>query len=93
MDPTLTTLTTVAGVATIATILVQIILTTWKPSPDDRDRFGPLVALVVAVIVAEIGIVGLGLGTRADFIGALLTGIVAGGGSMGIHDTAGAVTG
>lgn len=79
---------TLGGAAIVVSILTQVILSTWKPTPEQKDRFGPLLALLVGVItVAVFGV----LQGATDYAALLLTGLLAGGGGMGIHDTVDAV--
>lgn len=80
---------TVAGASIVISILVGVILAAWKPDPATKDRFGPILALAVGIAV----VVGFGLLQGAtDYASLLLTGILAGGGAMGVHDTVDAVT-
>lgn len=75
---------TVAGASVVTTILVGVIMRAWKPDPAMRDRFGPVVALLVGVVVVLV--FGF-LQSATDYASLLLTGILAGSGSMGIYDT------
>ena len=79
---------TVAGASVIVTILMSAILAAWKPTPELRDRVGPILAIVVGVVV----VVGYAAWTGADVQQALLTGLVVGSASMGIHDLVNGVT-
>lgn len=74
---------TVAGITVITSILVAVVLTAWKPAPDVRDRFGPLLALAIGVILA----VGYALAQSADIGAAVLVGIIGGWSSSGLYDT------
>lgn len=82
----LTALTTVAGAALLTTALAEVFKRVWKPAPDQRDRFMPLIALAIGVAVVEIAMFGLGIGTRLDIVQGLITGLMAGFGSSGIYD-------
>jgi hypothetical protein len=70
---------TVAGVSAATVIVVQALLALAAPSPATRDRVGPFVALVVAILLA--------LTTGGLLVVALATGITAGGLAIGAHDT------
>ena len=88
MDPvTLETLLTVGGAATLTTILTAVILGAAALAPAARDRFGPLIAIVIGVVVTEVATFALGLGSRQDVAQAGLTGVLAGASSMGLYDT------
>lgn len=86
MDPTLEGVLTVAGAAPIVTILTGVALKTLGPN-FDAGRFGPLIALVFGVLVALIGVFGLGLLDSANIALALLTGITAGAAGIGVFET------
>lgn len=88
-QPTVEGLLTVGGLSLIVTITTSIVMRAWRPTPDQSDRFGPLIALVAALIWS----IGAALATGSDPFAAVLTAVVAGAGSMGIYDTAKAVTG
>lgn len=80
---------TLGGASIVVSIITQVILSTWRPSPEAKDRFGPLLALVVGIgVVLLFG----ALQGATDYAALLLTGLLAGGGGMGIHDTVDAVT-
>lgn len=81
---------TLAGASIVCSILMGVIISAWKPTAEQKDRFGPLLALLVGVVV----VVGFAvLQQSQDLVAALLTGILVGGGSMGVHDVTDAVTG
>jgi len=86
--PTLASLTTVAGAAILVSVLLQFaVLPVLNLSPATRDRFGPLIAIVVGVIVVEIATLTVVTGaTRQDVGQGLLNGIFAGLAAIGIHD-------
>lgn len=44
-------LTTVAGAAIVVTVLFEVLKRAIKPSPDTLDRFGPLAAIALGIIV------------------------------------------
>ena len=91
LDPQAAALLTVAGLAPIVSMLSQLI---WRTAGHDgagdavRDRFGPIVAVGVAVVLAEVALwVTASIGvTRLDIFQAALTGGVAGLAAIGIHD-------
>lgn len=82
-EPTVGMLATVAGVALITTIIVEVILRAAAVSGATKDRFGPLLALTVGVVLSVVG----GLATGVDPVTAFLTGILGGASAMGTHDT------
>lgn len=75
-------LLTVAGLSIVTTLIVKIITSAWKPTADQIDRFGPLLAVVVALVVA----IPAALYTGADPIQAVLTALIAGSSAAGIYD-------
>lgn len=85
-DPTLALLLTVAGAATVTSILVEVIVRA-AGTGFNTDRFGPLLAIIVGIIVTVVATAALGLATTAGAAQAVLTGIFAGASAMGIHDT------
>jgi hypothetical protein len=80
---------TLGGASVVVSILVGVIIAAWKPTPEQKDRFGPFLALIVGVVVV---VVFGALQGSADYASLLLTGILSGGGAMGVHDTVGVVT-
>ena len=77
MDPTLQTLLTITGAAPVVAILNAAILK--AAGPDfNRDRFGPLFALLLGVVVTLGATLFLGLAARPDIGQAILTGIISG---------------
>lgn len=83
-QPTTGMLTTVAGLGLLVSIVTEVILRAWQPTAQVKDRFGPVLALSVALLFAMIGAVSQGL----DPIAAIVLAVVTGGTGMGIHDTA-----
>jgi hypothetical protein len=77
-------LLTVGGLTILVTAITEVILRAWEPTPAQKDRFGPFLALVVAVVAG----VGASLYLGGDGVEGLLLGIIVGWGSMGVHDTA-----
>lgn len=90
MDPTVPStdaLLTFAGLSLWTTAITEIILRAVRPDPDTQDRFGPLLALLVAVVSA----VAVALYIDADVVQAVITGVFVGFAAMGVHDTASTV--
>lgn len=87
-EPTVGMLATVSGLGLVTTILTEIVLRAWQPDPLTKDRFGPLLAVCVAV---ALGLVG-SIATGADLLTGGLLGVVAAGVGMGIHDISDSVT-
>lgn len=92
-DLTLSAVLTVAGAGVVTSILVQAILAALALPAGSRDRFGPIAALAMGVIVVELASWGLGMTARLDIVQAALTGLLAGATAMGFYDTAGATIG
>lgn len=76
-------LVSAAGVALATGILAQAVLALIAPAPATRDRIGPALAIVIAVLLAEIA----ALATGGDPVAALATGIAGAAGAMAAHDT------
>lgn len=87
MDPTLTYVTTVAGCAAVTAIIVEVIIRA-AGAGFSVDRFGPLLALGIGILVAVLATAALGIGTSQTFGQAVLTGLLAGASAMGLHDIA-----
>jgi hypothetical protein len=75
---------TVAGASVIVSILVGVIINAWRPTPDQKDRFGPVLALVTAEVVTVLYAVA----QHADLTNAILVGILVTGGATLTHDVA-----
>lgn len=86
--PSVESLLTVGGLTIVVTAIVEVILRAWRPDPDQKDRFGPLLAYGVAIVAA----VSAALYTGNDVAAAVLAGVIVGWGSMGVHDSAGVLT-
>lgn len=80
-------LLTVAGATVVVSIVVGVILRALNLSPESKDRFGPLIAIIVGVVIVG----AVALYTGADIAQALITGLLAGSASMGLYDTVKAV--
>lgn len=86
MDPTVPAvdaLLTVGGLGIITTAVTEIILRAWQPPSDTRTRWGPLMAVVVALVFS----VGAAIVLHADLLTAVMTAIVVGWSSMGVYDS------
>lgn len=91
MDPTVpqvSSLLTVGGLTIFITAITEVILRAWRPSPEQKDRFGPLLAMGLAIVAAVLASIYLG----GDGVEGLLLGVIVGWGSMGVHDTVGVAT-
>lgn len=89
--PTLAALGTTAGLATVTLLVVQLIWRTARPSAEAKDRFGPLVAVLVGVVLALVAVfVGganpAGAPAGSDVVNAILAGLFVGTTAMGLHD-------
>ena len=82
---TLAQLTTVAGLTTAATLLSELFWRTANVSPATKDRFGPLVAVLIGVGCGIIAGALLGQ-TRVDLAQTVLNGVMGGLAAMGVHD-------
>lgn len=91
--PTVGMLGTVAGIGLVVSIVEEIILRAWNPPAATKDRFGPLLALILGIVFAVAGFATSVVDDPggAGLLGALLLGIVSAGAGMGIHDTTTAV--
>lgn len=84
---------TLAGASIVCSLVMGALVSAlgWT-SPANaaiKDRFGPLLALAVGVVVVG----GFGILQGADLVSALLTGLLAGSTSMGVHDVVSVATG
>lgn len=86
MDASLEMLVTVGGNAAVTVALVAVIRKALDMSPAAVDRFGPLLAILVGIVVAEFGALALGQSGR-DLAAAVLTGLVSGLSSQGLYNT------
>lgn len=79
-------LTTIGGVALATFLLVEVITRALAWAKPLKDRFGPILAVGVGVVLAEAA-VATGLApTRADVLAAFLLGLAGGTSAIGIHD-------
>lgn len=91
MDLTLADLTNVAGAVVLVTILVEVLKRALALTDAAVDRFGPALALglgVVIVVAATLLTVPI---TAAAIGQAVLTGLLAGAGAMGLSDAVGTI--
>jgi hypothetical protein len=83
-DLSVSDLLTVVGNAGLTLALVEVVKRTLAMSDAAVDRFGPIVALAIAVVLAVAAAVVL----HADLAQAVLTGVVSGTTSIGIYKVA-----
>ena len=86
MDPTLAGLVTIAGLTPAIVLIVYAVTSAAGMGDAAKARFGPLLAIVVGIVVAELATVGLGVIARQEVAQAALIGLLAGGNSMGLYD-------
>lgn len=84
--PTVQALTTVAGLALVTGLVVILIRNAWRPTPEQSDRFLPVVSVGVGVALAIIASLVLGLTQSVDLFQAVINGLVAGLGASGGYD-------
>jgi len=89
--PTVNSLLTTGGLAVAVVLITQLIWSTVRPSPDTKDRFGPLVAVIVGIVLSLIAVFTVGLdpagSAGTDIFNAILSGLFVGATGMGIHDS------
>jgi hypothetical protein len=85
---TLSDLTTVMGIATVVTILTQIILNAANLSDDSSNRWGPLLAIGLGVVVAVGASFALGMTGGTDLSQAAYTGLIGGATAIALHGVA-----
>jgi pyruvate/2-oxoacid:ferredoxin oxidoreductase beta subunit len=86
--PTTGQLLTVAGNAVVTSLLCEVFWRTLNPSPEVKDRFGPLVAAgtgIALALVALIATTGFGA-PYASIVDAFLIGLTGGLAAIGVHD-------
>lgn len=84
MDPTVPNtdaLLTFAGLTLVVTAIVEMVMRAWRPSPDQKDRFGPLLAVGIAEVIA----IAVALYLSRDVVQAAITALFAGLASMGFY--------
>jgi hypothetical protein len=79
--PTTDALTSFVGLTAITVVIVEVIMRALQPSAEKRDRFGPLLAIGIAVVIG----VGAALYTNQDPVQAAITGLFAGLAAMGSY--------
>lgn len=82
---TLLQLTTVAGIASGTTLLSELLWRTAAASDAIKERFGPIVAVAIGVVLAIVASLLLGFG-GTDLAQAIVNGVVGGLTAIGIHD-------
>lgn len=84
--PTVAALTTVAGAAILITVILQVAFRTLSLDATLQDRFGPLIAIVIGIVVVEVAtatvITGAG---KADYFQGAINGFFAGLSAVGLH--------
>jgi hypothetical protein len=84
--PTLQALTTVAGATIVVAAVMQVLLGVLKLAPDTQDRFGPVLAILVGIVVVEAAVATVVTGAgKADYFQGLITGLFAGLAAIGVH--------
>jgi hypothetical protein len=86
MDPTIAGLVTIAGLTPVVVLINYALLRAANAGTAARDRFGPILSIVVGIVVAEGATAGLGLIARQDVANAALIGLLSGGNAMGLYD-------
>ena len=85
--PTLQSLVTVAGAASLVAVIIQLYFNMARPAPATQDRFGPILAVILGIIVVEVAtftvVTGVG---KADIVQGAINGLFAGLASMGLHN-------
>jgi len=86
-------LTTVAGVALVVNIFLYAGGKVLNWTEKQKDRFGPISALGLGLIIALAGVAALGATGRQDIFQAALTGLLGGSTAMGFYSIAQSATG
>jgi hypothetical protein len=76
----------VASVAALVTVLVQVILTAGNFDPVMSNRWGPVLAIVVGLVLAEGSAFAAGPLTNEIIATAAFTGLAGGLSAMGVHN-------
>lgn len=82
---TIAQLTTVAGLTTATALLSELFWRTVAVSPATKDRFGPLVAVLIGVGAGVVAGALLGQ-NRLDLAQTVVNGVMGGLAAMGVHD-------
>lgn len=77
----------VASVAALVAVIVQVILTAGNFDPVMSNRWGPILAIVVGLVLAEGAVFASGPVTNMLIATAAFTGLAGGLSAMGIHNT------
>lgn len=94
MDPTqVQALGSVAGVAAVTFLVVQIIKPALAWPQATQDRFMPLIAVLIGVVLGIVGTVAFGAIDRVSVVQAVLTGLFGGSTAVGLYTTGKALGG
>lgn len=86
--PTIQDLLTVAGLTIVTVAILAVLMPILKLTEENANRFGPLLAIGIAVILAVIATWTIVTGpTRQDFLTAVINGLFAGLAAIGTHQT------
>lgn len=78
----------IAFLASFVMGVTQVILTTTAMSDAWQNRWGPIIAIALGVLFAELASAALGPVSTQSAAAAALTGLMAGFSAMGLHNTA-----
>ena len=85
--PSIAALTTVAGITVVTWALMYVVVRAAAFTQATLDRFGPLLAVGIAVVVAVLAVVvGIVNPGRADFGQAIVNGLFAGLAAIGVNE-------
>lgn len=82
---TVASLATVAGAAAFVAVLLQLILNTLQLDSATQDRFGPLMAVGLGILVTVVASFTIGTHASQDLVQAVVNGILAGLSAIGLH--------
>jgi len=85
--PDVAALVTLGGAAVVTAMITQLIKRVWQPTPEQADRFLPLVSVLVGIVVVIVASLATGGATAANLVQALVTGLFAGFSASGLYDT------
>lgn len=81
----LNTLLTVAGLTPLVSIIVEVVIRALAWTGATKDRFGPLLAIVTAIVVVIPAVLLVGPDGTTVYA-AIVSAVIAGAGAMGVHD-------
>ena len=82
-----------AGASVLVSLLVEVVKRAWDPPADVQDRFMPIIAMVIGVVVVVAATMLLGP-VDGELIGnAVLTGVFSGLAACGLYDAVQGVRG